>query len=245
MSTPAARGPELLCPVKGRQIEEAWARHHAGDARAFLELVGSIYDWLDRRVAAILRQYPGLGMPADEVLHDEVLDRASRALSRHGAGSCEEFVRLVSGEARWAVREIIRGRKGARGAEAGGPEEGDVAWLDAPPSANPLEELLAREEGERFAQARARFDEAAASLPESLRQAFCLRYYGGLSLAEAAAEVGATEKTVRNRVKEALDAISRKLTGKPYPGKPPQFQGDGDQAEGRARCARPGADAGG
>jgi RNA polymerase sigma factor (sigma-70 family) len=244
---PSANSTDLLCPRRGKQIEEAWASHRAGDARAFLELAGSIYDWLDWRVASILRGYPGLDLPADELLSDEILDRVSSALARHEAASCEDFVRLVSSEVRWAIRTVIRERRRLRdrtvSLEAAGPEDGDADWLDDRDTANPLEEMLAQEEGEQFALARARFDEAAASLTEPLRKTFCLRYYAGLPLAEVSAELGVTDRAVRQRVKDALDAISERLTGKAFPGKPPQFKGAAE-GEGRSRC-RPAGEADG
>jgi RNA polymerase sigma factor (sigma-70 family) len=239
MTTPPTSA-DLLCPVRGKQIEQAWALHHQGDERAFLDLVGSIYDWLDQRVTAILRGYRGLDLPADEVLSDHVIDRVARSLARHPAASCDDFVRLVSGEIRWAIRSILRDRaaEAARSPslETVVSDEGEDGWVADPRSANPLEGLLAREEGVRFAEARARFDAAAAALPEPLRQTFCLRFYAGLPVEEVAARMQVTDRTVRDRVRAALDAVSRELTGKPYPGKPPQFKGTGSADEASERC---------
>jgi RNA polymerase sigma factor (sigma-70 family) len=239
MTTPSTSA-DLLCPVQGRLIEQAWARHRQGDERAFLDLVGAIYGWLDQRVSAILRGFPGLDLPAEEVLSDHVLDRVARSLARHPAASCEEFVRLVSGEIRWAIREILRDRAIDRARspslDAVLPDEGEDGWLEDPRSSNPLEELLAREDGVQFAEARARFDAAAAALPEPLRQTFCLRFYAGLPVEDIAARTAVSDRTVRDRVRAALDAVSQELTGKPYPGKAPQFKGTGSPDEASERC---------
>jgi RNA polymerase sigma factor (sigma-70 family) len=241
MTTPSSSA-DLLCPVRGRLIEQAWAAHREGDQRAFLDLVGAIYDWLDQRVTAILRGYSSLKVPADEVLSDHVLDRVARSLTRNPAATCEEFVRLVSGEIRWAIRGLLRDRAIDRDRRpslaAVVPEDAEDDWLKDPRAANPLEELLAREDGVRFAEARARFDQAAADLPEPLRQTFCLRFYAGLGVEEVAARTGVSDRAVRDRVRAALDAVSRALTGKPYPGKPPQFKGTAG-ADGAGERCRP------
>jgi hypothetical protein len=46
--------------------------------------------------------------------------------------------------------------------------------------------------------------------------------------------VGVSDKTAHQRVLDALDAISEKLVGSPFPGKPPQFKGAAGAAEERS-----------
>lgn len=240
----AGGGPDAVCRTKGREIEEAWARHRAGDGKAFLLLVAEIYDWLDRRVVSILRSYPGVRLPPDEVLAGHVLDRVGRMLLRKPPGSCEDFTRLVSSRIRYALRDVLRGQKREkeRTVPMDGPAlEDDAVWLEDAKAVNPLEELAAREEGVQFAEARARFDEAAAALPEPLRQAFCLRYYAGLSYRDVAAELGVKADAARKRVDRAVDEISLRLTGKPFEGERLIFHGVEEADEGRiCFCRRTG-----
>src|SRR5947208_159671 len=102
----------MLCEVSGTQVEQALARLHAGDTAAFDALIGLAYDWLGRRVVAVLRDYPRLRLPPDEVLHDRVLDRLRAAVPRSAPLACGELTRLADRHIRWALRDAAREQAG-------------------------------------------------------------------------------------------------------------------------------------
>ncbi len=203
----------MLCDAKAEQVERALGRLGAGEAGAFDEVVQLAYEWLGKRVAAILRDYPAVRLPSDEVLHDRVLGRLRTALAAVLPKTCEELTRLAERHIRWAVRDVVREQR----------ERPDVASLEAPGGEVAAEEvevaadLIDHREREKF-------HEAAAALPEPLRRTFCLRYYGGLSEAEVAADLGVTDRTVRNHWRQAIDGISVALTGRPFQGELPRLR---------------------
>jgi RNA polymerase sigma factor (sigma-70 family) len=222
----------MFCKTNGVQIEQALTRLRAGESGAFDELILLAYDWLGRRVASLLRDYPSLRLPADEVLHDRVLTRLRTALASAPPTTCGELTRLADRHIRWALRDLVRERRTGvsisletASDDANGQAPSDPAGGDA------LEELLESRE-------RAEFHEAAAALPEPLRRVFCLRYYGGLSEAEAAADLGVSDRTVRTHWRNAVDALSMALTGRPFEGELPRLRREGE-ATGSPLCPTP------
>jgi RNA polymerase sigma-70 factor (ECF subfamily) len=69
-------------------------------------------------------------------------------------------------------------------------------------------------EGPGELEAWTEFHEAAAALPEKVREVFQLIFYGGLSQLEAAAVVGVKERTIRSRWLEARLSIHQALEGR-------------------------------
>jgi RNA polymerase sigma factor (sigma-70 family) len=207
----------MLCEVSGKQVEQALLRLQAGEPGAFDDLVELAYEWLGKRVAAMLRDYPAVRLPSDEILHDRVLQRLRTALATTTPLTCEELTRLADRHIRWALRDLVREHRD-RSTDMGIETATDSTAGDA------LDDFLDQNE-------RAKFHDAAASLPEPLRRVFCLRYYGGLSEAEVAADLGVTERTVRNRWRQAIDAISVALTGKPFAGELPRLRREGQSTD--------------
>jgi RNA polymerase sigma factor (sigma-70 family) len=227
----------MLCETNAVQVERALARLRSGEGGAFDDLVLLAYDWLGRRVAALLRSYPSVRLPPDEVLHDRVLARLRTALASAPPPTCEELTRLADRHIRWALRDLVRGqrdRAGVVGLEAasgvGGGREGPAD----PAAGDALADFLDHRE-------RAKFHAAAAALPEPLRRVFCLRYYGGLSEAEVAADLGVSDRTVRTHWRAAIDALSVALTGKPFEGELPRLRREGEAA-GSPLCPTRGAE---
>ena len=223
----------MLCEASGEQVERALAALRAGAVGAFDELIELAYAWLAKRVIAIVRDYPRVRLPADEVLHDRVLGRLRSALAGVAPAACGELTRLADRHIRWALRDIVReqsGRPGEVSIEAAADAVREPAWLADPESGEAVAELIDSRE-------RAKFHEAAARLREPLRRLFCLRYYAGLSEAEAASDLGVTERTVRNYWREAIDELSIALTGRPFAGPVPRLRREGG-AHNPAPCER-------
>jgi RNA polymerase sigma factor (sigma-70 family) len=196
------------------KIERLWECHHGGAPGAFHDLVAFAWEWLYKRVAGRLRGYPSVRLEADEVLLDHLQDRLAAALDKLKPQSCQHFTRLIDKHIRLALHDVIRAQK-RKDAREFSTDDRETA-LEAPDSADgrltdPLDELIDQQE-------RARFHEAAAALPEPLAQAFCLRFYGGLSVEETAERMGVTEKSVRNYWQKAVDELSLALTGAPFKG---------------------------
>jgi RNA polymerase sigma factor (sigma-70 family) len=217
----------MLCETNAGQVEQALARLRSGEGGAFDDLILLAYDWLGRRVAALLRGYPSVLLPPDEVLHDRVLARLRTALASTMPTTCEDLTRLADRHIRWALRDLVREQRERLGFRIEATAE---EWED-PAAANTLADFL--DDGER-----ASFHKAAANLPEPLRRVFCLRYYGGLSEAEVAADLGVSDRTVRGHWRQAIDAISVALTGKPFVGELPRLRRDGE-GEGSPLCPTP------
>jgi RNA polymerase sigma factor (sigma-70 family) len=218
----------MLCETNAWQVEQALVRLRSGETDAFDDLIRLAYDWLGRRVAALLRGYPSVLLPPDEILHDRVLARLRTALSSATPTTCEDLTRLADRHIRWALRDLIREQREQMGVVR---IEATAGEWEEPAAANPLADFL--DDGER-----ASFHKAAANLPEPLRRVFCLRYYGGLSEAEVAADLGVSDRTVRSHWRQAIDAISVALTGKPFVGELPRLRREGE-AEGSPLCPTP------
>jgi RNA polymerase sigma factor (sigma-70 family) len=222
----------MLCETNPVQVEQALARLRSGDSAAFDDLVEVAYDWLGRRVADLLRSYPSVRLPADEVLHDRVLARLRTGLAAVSPQTCEELTSLADRHIRWALRDIVREQK-ARPDHVS-IEAADVEAEEGSGASDALSDLLDHRE-------RARFHAAAAALPEPLRRVFCLRYYGGLSEAEVAADLGFSDRTVRTHWRQAIDALSLALTGRRFEGELPRLRREGE-ATGSPLCPTQPAD---
>jgi RNA polymerase sigma factor (sigma-70 family) len=221
----------MLCETNAGQVEQALARLRSGDSGAFDDLIVLAYDWLGRRVAALLRGYPSVLLPPDEVLHDRVLGRLHTALASTLPTTCADLTRLADRHIRWALRDLVREQRDQSGVVSleAAAEEGEDPTDSA--AGNTLADFLDYRE-------RASFHAAAANLPEPLRRVFCLRYYGGLSEAEVAADLGVSDRTVRSHWRQAIDTLSMALTGKPFVGELPRLRREGE-AEGSPLCPTP------
>src|SRR5277367_733823 len=98
----------MLCETNAGQVEQALTRLRSGEDGAFDQLILLAYDWLGRRVAALLRGYPSILLPHDEVLHDRVLARLRTALASAKPTTCKELTRLADRHIRWALRDLVR-----------------------------------------------------------------------------------------------------------------------------------------
>jgi RNA polymerase sigma factor (sigma-70 family) len=213
----------MLCETNAAPIEAALARFQAGEEQAFHELVEIAYAWLGQRLIALLRSYPAVRLPSDEILHDRVLGRLRTALLTQAPQTCAEVTRLAGTSIRWSLRDIVRAQRQR--------PDGVPVPAEIDEEGDSVADLI--DQGERT-----RFHQAAAELAEPLRRVFCLRYYAGFSEEEVADELGVSERSIRNYWRLAIDALSMTLTGQPFAGELPRLRRQGP-AEGSPLCGCP------
>jgi RNA polymerase sigma factor (TIGR02999 family) len=179
------------------EVERLLARAAAGDARAMTDLMPLVYDEL-RRIAGryMRRERPGQTIQATALVHEAYLrllrDRAKDWHTR------AHFVGIAAN----AMRQILVERARARGAakRGGGRErvtidEGAVAGPSPPVDVEALDEAL-----ERLAA----LDARQARIVE-------LRFFGGLTVEEAADVVGISPATLKRDWMVARAWLKREL----------------------------------
>lgn len=163
------------------------ALSRAGNPEAFATLVHRH----EREVRAFVAAKVGVTGPVDEVA-TEAFTRAWLGLS--GLEQDASFGPWVKGIARLVIAE--RTREGAR--EPGGPDRTGARAANGPGEAGVDERLL----------------RAVDQLPEALREIVALRFFAGLSCAQAAERLGVPIGTVTKRLSRAYAEL-RRLLGTP------------------------------
>jgi RNA polymerase sigma factor (TIGR02999 family) len=184
-------------PPPADQVEQLLARAAAGDQGAMAELMPLVYDEL-RRIAGryMRRERPGQTIQATALVHEAYLrllrDRAKDWHTR------AHFVGIAAN----AMRQILVERARARGAakRGGGSErvtidEGTVAGPSQPVDVEALDEAL-----ERLAA----LDARQARIVE-------LRFFGGLTVEEAADVLGISPATLKRDWTVARAWLKREL----------------------------------
>ena len=193
------------------RIQELIDRVHRGDQEARGELIDCAYERLRRLSAVILRKsFPRLkGSPSlvetTEVANESAY-RLYEALAEIQPATVRDFFRLAAQRIRWLLLDWRKRRTGwtwkgmTRTAACGSQDD---SWASGPPSV--LAELYRQIE----------------LLPENERDVVDLLYFHGLTQAEAASQLGVTERTVRRywtaarlRLFEALKEILPPAAGR-------------------------------
>lgn len=164
------------------------ALSRTGNAQAFTALV----DRHERDVRAFVAWRVGLLGPVDEVA-TEAFTRAWLGLD--GLDRAQSFASWVKGIARLVLME--RARENGRGHPA-------IPVASRAPHAP---ERGADEADERLAR-------AVDGLPEALREIVVLRFFAGLSCAQAAERLGVPVGTVTKRLSRAYAELRRTLDGR-------------------------------
>jgi RNA polymerase sigma-70 factor (ECF subfamily) len=183
-----------------RQGDEAQARQ-ARDQ--LLTRAGARLEELARRM---LRRYPRLRRweQTGDVLQSAVL-RLHRALAEVRPRSVGEFFGLAATQIRRELIDLSRHHFGPQGGAA-------HHHTDPPDSQGPGPVENAPDRGEPASLLEwAEFHEAVGRLPDTERQAFDLLWYEGLTQKEAAAVLGVTERTVKNRWRSAKLLLAESL----------------------------------
>lgn len=174
------------------------ARARAGDANAVAQMMPLVYDEL-RRVAAryMRRERPGQTIQATALVHEAYL-RLLKDKARHWQNRAH-FLAIAA----TAMREILVERARARGAaKRGGArdritlDEASLAVPDQPIDLDAIDEALTR---------LARLDPRQARIVE-------LRFFGGLTVEEAAAVLGISPATLKREWSAARAWLRRALT---------------------------------
>lgn len=174
------------------------ARARAGDANAVAQMMPLVYDEL-RRVAAryMRRERPGQTIQATALVHEAYL-RLLKDKARHWQNRAH-FLAIAA----TAMREILVERARARGAaKRGGArdritlDEASLAVPDQPIDLDAIDEALTR---------LARLDPRQARIVE-------LRFFGGLTVEEAAAVLGISPATLKREWSVARAWLRRALT---------------------------------
>jgi RNA polymerase sigma factor (sigma-70 family) len=163
-------------------LERAW---RAGDQAAFSELFRRHYSGAVAYAERYLRDLAA----AEDVVQQAFLNVLQR---KSGQGRFKSLVYTVTRNL--ALNELRR--RGRRYVARGGVEELDPASQEGVP----LSDLIAGEEQRQFAA-------ALRELPESEREAFCLKETRGLTYQEAGEVMGLHPDAVRRRVKKAFGLI--------------------------------------
>ena len=191
MSAPRSRDVTTLLQVWGQ-----------GDESALNELVPLVYGELHRQAERYMRAQPaGHTLQTTAVVHEAYLRLVDR-----GRGSAEwqgrgQFFALASTAMRSALVDHARAR---RSLKRGGPARqltlravGDVAASESDVDVLALDEALTR----------------LAALDPRQAQVVELRYFGGLSIDEAAEALGVSHATVERDWRTARLWLKRELAG--------------------------------
>jgi RNA polymerase sigma-70 factor (ECF subfamily) len=170
---------------------------------------------LDRFLAGVERRAYRMAWIATNSREDAldiVQDAMLRLVRRYGERSETEwgplFQRIMQSVIRdWYRRSLVRNRwrhffGGARQEEGEDPLESQVAAATPGPG-----DSLAG------AQAMASLDRALQALPLRQQQAFLLRQWEGLNVAETAAAMGCTEGSVKTHYSRAVASLRKQLEG--------------------------------
>jgi RNA polymerase sigma-70 factor (ECF subfamily) len=167
------------------------ARLAVGDTRAFPELV----ERYRRRIFAVLVRATGRVDEAEDLFQDTWI-RVAR-----GARGFDPTRSFASWVGRIATNVAIDWMRASRSRGIATPADPETVTSEAP---TPAESLLAVAE-------RARVAGALASLPERMREAVLLRYFGGLSEQAMSEQLGVAKGTVKSRLSNAIAALRRTL----------------------------------
>ncbi len=185
--------------------EQLLAAYRAGDAGAFEKLLARY----EKPIWSYLRRFVRQDQAAEDLLQEvflRVVRDAQDAAAPGWKGQAKFSTWLYTIARNLCVdrsrREAIRGAASLDAGSDDGPAplHDRIAAPDRPPDA----ELAGR-------QAAARIDRAIAALPDDQREVFLMREVMELPFAEIAVVVGASEPTVKSRMRYALEKLRAAL----------------------------------
>lgn len=199
------------------RLQVALDRLAAGDAAARDDLIAAACARLERLARKMLRDYPGVRRweETGDVFQDAAV-RLHRALATVRPAGVLDFYRLAALQVRRVLIDLARHHYGPEGGganHASGIARPDQSGDGPPPAHEGADQSL---DGGRLA-AWTEFHAAIDRLPEEERAVTDLLFYQGLSQEEAAEVLGVTDRTVRQRWRDARIRL-REWLGDGLPG---------------------------
>jgi RNA polymerase sigma-70 factor (ECF subfamily) len=189
-------------------------RMNGGDPAARKQLVGHACDRLQRLTRRMLHDFPRLrhGSDTDDVLNSAVV-RLLRALDVVPVASVAEFFQLAATQIRWELIDLARLYKRRRETAAPAAPQSGAGNSDgtAPPAED---DSASTYDPDRLAQW-TEFHQQVEALPVRQREVFGLRWYHGLTEAQAAAVLNVSLGTVKRWWLEARLQLREALGGAP------------------------------
>jgi RNA polymerase sigma-70 factor (ECF subfamily) len=177
--------------------------YRAGDARAFERLVARH----EKPVWNFLRRFVADATAAEDLLQEVFLRVVKSADEWRGAAKFSTWLYTIARNlcVDHARRAVHRNAASLDGPEHAGAE-GDATMHDRIASSDPPADALVADR-----QTKARIDRAIAALPTDQREVFLMREVMEMPFAEIAVAVGASEPTVKSRMRYALEKLREAL----------------------------------
>jgi RNA polymerase sigma factor (sigma-70 family) len=186
-------------------------RYRAGDDAALNELLAHFEARLIGLTRKMLRAFPTVGRweQADDVYQEAAL-RLRLALRDVKPGSTREFFGLVALQIRRELLNMAEFYKHRLTPSRIGQDGPAYGVRESIPSRKSFDDGEGPVELESWTE----FHDAAAALPDAIREVFNLIWYDGLGQADVASILGVSPRTVGSRWREARLAIHRSLGGR-------------------------------
>jgi RNA polymerase sigma-70 factor (ECF subfamily) len=194
------------------QIQLRLDRLRAGDDSARDELLNIACQRLRRLAHKMLRRYRGVSRweQTDDVLQNATM-RLCRALQEVQPASVRSFINLAAVQIRRELIDLARHYDGPEG--PGRHHVGPFgSERSASPTGSPDPGTDTNDPGRLVDWTE--FHDQVGALPVAEKEIFDLLWYQGLSLAEAAALLGVTERVVRYRWRAARVRLHQRLGGR-------------------------------
>lgn len=191
------------------QLRQGDTSHVDQVRAAILAHAGQRLEQLARRM---LRKFPHVSRweQTGDVLQNALL-RLHRALTTIQPESPQRFYGLAATQIRRELIDLARHHFGPEGAAA--HHHTDVIAAGEGPPAGQLAHASDATGEPTTLLAWAEFHEQVEALPEALREVFNLLWYEGLNQRDAAAVLGVSERTIKNRWRDAKLLLRERLAG--------------------------------
>jgi RNA polymerase sigma-70 factor (ECF subfamily) len=196
------------------EINACLEQLRTGDRRAFGRLIARAQERLRRLANKSLEDFARVRRfeDADDVLQNSLL-RLLRRLEAHTPATAAAFFALAAQEIRRELLDLVRHYFGplGRGRREVPPPEADPAASSVPPAVDPGDQTRNPERLMLWTE----LHEHVERLPAAERCVFELRWYHGLSWAEAAEVLNMSEATVKRRWQDARRLLREWLSVRP------------------------------
>jgi RNA polymerase sigma-70 factor (ECF subfamily) len=184
--------------------EALMSAYRAGDARAFERLVARH----EKPIWNFLRRSVRDAATAEDLLQEVFLRVVKSADEWKGTAKFSTWVYTIARNlcVDQARRAVHRRADSLDGAARNAEPEATATLHDRIPSADAPADAVAADR-----QAKARIDRAIAALPDEQREVFLMREVMEMPFAEIATAVGASEPTVKSRMRYALEKLRAAL----------------------------------